>query len=189
MPARTFSCNPLQQLGRSLHITVNLYSPILDTQLRKHIQLLNPQSAFNMVNQAVSSLDLDPTHTSCVGGKTVLTCRSCAGNAPRYVMLLLVLSMGLVLITSRNSVCSSCSGRGFNIYICTHCNPAAAINRRTSTTTPNGSTPASLSRGSSTSVSSYNDRLAPNSLRRFGDRDGGSGGGRLETNTNRPRGP
>ncbi|KAL4870307.1 hypothetical protein BDV12DRAFT_195454 [Aspergillus spectabilis] len=38
-----------------------------------------------MVNQA-SSLDLDPAHTSCIGGRTVLTCRSCAGNAPRPVL-------------------------------------------------------------------------------------------------------
>ncbi|KAL2868175.1 uncharacterized protein BJX67DRAFT_63035 [Aspergillus lucknowensis] len=44
-------------------------------------------ASFSMVNQAVSSLELDPTHTSCIGGKTVLTCRSCAGNAPRYVAL------------------------------------------------------------------------------------------------------
>ncbi|KAL3476846.1 hypothetical protein BJX99DRAFT_257970 [Aspergillus californicus] len=35
-----------------------------------------------MVNQP-SSLDLDPSHTSCIGGRTVLTCRNCAGNAPR----------------------------------------------------------------------------------------------------------
>ncbi|KAL2811460.1 hypothetical protein BDW59DRAFT_168006 [Aspergillus cavernicola] len=121
-----------------------------------------------MVNQA-SSLDLDPAHTSCIGGRTVLTCRSCAGNAPR------------------NSICTSCSGRGFNIFVCTRCNPVAAINHRTSATTSETSTPDSVSRSSSTSVSSFNDRLAPASVRGVGDRDGGSGGGRLETNTNQPR--
>ncbi|KAL5002870.1 hypothetical protein BDV10DRAFT_181090 [Aspergillus recurvatus] len=110
-----------------------------------------------MVNQA-SSLDLDPTHTSCIGGRTVLTCRSCAGNAPR------------------TSICSSCSGRGFNIFVCAHCNPAAVVNRHISAATSASSTPASLSRSSSTSVSSYNDRLAPNS------RSGGSGSGRVENN-------
>ncbi|KAL5333366.1 hypothetical protein BJX70DRAFT_392244 [Aspergillus crustosus] len=120
-----------------------------------------------MVNQA-SSLDLDPTHNSCIGGRTVLTCRSCAGNAPR------------------TTICNSCSGRGFNIFACAHCNPAAAVNRRTSAVTSESSTPASLSRSSSTSVSSFNDRVAPNSVRRFGDRDGGPGSGRVEGNSRRP---
>lgn len=32
-----------------------------------------------------SLLNLDPSHISCIGGRTVLTCRNCAGNAPRYV--------------------------------------------------------------------------------------------------------
>ncbi|KAI9374231.1 hypothetical protein BJX61DRAFT_540965 [Aspergillus egyptiacus] len=121
-----------------------------------------------MVSQQ-SSLDLDPNHTSCIGGRTVITCRSCAGNAPR------------------GPVCTGCSGRGFNIFICARCNPAAAISQRSSTATSESSSPASLSRSSSTSVSSYNDRMAQGSLRRFGDRDGGSGGGRLETNANQPR--
>ncbi|KAL4753073.1 hypothetical protein BDW72DRAFT_44325 [Aspergillus terricola var. indicus] len=110
-----------------------------------------------MVNQT-SSLDLDPTHTSCIGGRTVLTCRSCAGNAPR------------------TTICNSCSGRGFNIFVCAHCNPTAVVNRHISAATSASSTPASLSRSSSTSVSSYNDRLAPNS------RGGASGSGRVENN-------
>ncbi|KAL4903917.1 hypothetical protein BDW74DRAFT_179500 [Aspergillus multicolor] len=105
-----------------------------------------------------SSLDLDPAHKSCIGGRTVLTCRSCAGNAPR------------------TTVCSTCSGAGFNIFVCAHCNPAAAVNSHISAATSSSSTPASLSRSSSTSVSSYNDRLASNT------RNGGSGSGRVENN-------
>ncbi|GFF32613.1 hypothetical protein IFM46972_03607 [Aspergillus udagawae] len=31
----------------------------------------------------MSSPNLDPEHTACIGGRTVLTCRDCAGNAPR----------------------------------------------------------------------------------------------------------
>ncbi|KAL2844757.1 hypothetical protein BJY01DRAFT_186033 [Aspergillus pseudoustus] len=122
-----------------------------------------------MAHRAGPSPNLDPNHTSCIGGHTILTCRGCAGNAPR------------------NSVCASCSGRGFNMFVCIHCNPAAATSR-TAAATLESSTPASLSRSSSTSVSSYNDRLDPSSVRRFGDRDGGSGGGRVETNSRNPRG-
>ncbi|CAG8014116.1 unnamed protein product [Penicillium nalgiovense] len=28
-------------------------------------------------------LNLDPEHISCIGGRTVVTCKGCAGNAPR----------------------------------------------------------------------------------------------------------
>ncbi|KKK19694.1 hypothetical protein ARAM_007048 [Aspergillus rambellii] len=127
-----------------------------------------------MVYQTASPIHLDPTHTSCIGGRTVLTCRSCAGNAPR------------------GAICTSCSGRGFNIFICAHCNPAgAASNAQAARSLPNGasepSTPASLSRSSSTSVFSFNDQITGNPWRRSGDRDGGSGGGRLQTNANQPR--
>lgn len=31
-----------------------------------------------------STLQLDPYHRFCTNGTTVLTCRSCAGNPPRY---------------------------------------------------------------------------------------------------------
>ncbi|KAL3460770.1 hypothetical protein BJX64DRAFT_174584 [Aspergillus heterothallicus] len=122
-----------------------------------------------MVERTVSTHDIDPNHISCVGGTTVVTCPSCAGNAPK------------------NSVCTSCRGCGINMFVCRHCNPAAAISR-TSAATSESLTPASLSRSSSTSVSSYNDRLAPNSARRLGEQDGSSGGGQLETNSRNPRG-
>ncbi|GES65798.1 hypothetical protein ATEIFO6365_0012019000 [Aspergillus terreus] len=131
-----------------------------------------------MAHHAVPLVDLDPSHTSCIGGRTVLTCRSCAGNAPR------------------GAICPSCSGRGFNIFTCAHCNPAAAAAAARSavafqTSTPDSSapaSPASLSRSSSTSVSSRNDhRQTPLSppCKRFGNGDSSSGG-RIRTNT--PRG-
>ncbi|BCS29903.1 uncharacterized protein APUU_80206S [Aspergillus puulaauensis] len=72
------------------------------------------------------------------------------------------------------------------MFVCSHCHPASAANRRdASAATSAVSTPESLSRSSSTSVSSYNDRLAPTSVRRFGDRDHGSAGGRVENNPRR----
>ena len=36
-------------------------------------------------NLNLSPFHLDPDHISCIGGRTVQTCRGCAGNAPRYV--------------------------------------------------------------------------------------------------------
>ncbi|KAL5363421.1 hypothetical protein BJX96DRAFT_118639 [Aspergillus floccosus] len=131
-----------------------------------------------MAYQAVPSIDLDPSHTSCIGGRTILTCRSCAGNAPR------------------GAICPSCSGRGFNIFICAHCNPAAAAAAARSvialqSSTPESSAPASpesLSRSSSTSVSSRNDPRQTHlsqPWKRFGDGDGSSGG---SVGTNTPRG-
>lgn len=38
-----------------------------------------------MSHSAGSIHPLDPDHNSCIGGQTVKTCRSCAGNAPRSV--------------------------------------------------------------------------------------------------------
>ncbi|KAL4964887.1 uncharacterized protein BDV14DRAFT_63821 [Aspergillus stella-maris] len=104
-----------------------------------------------MVNQP-SSLELDPSHTSCIGGRTVLTCRNCAGNAPR------------------TTKCGTCDGKGFNIFVCSHCNPAAAVNRHHSAATSASSTPASLSRSSSTTAAVY-----PNDT------------GRVENTTSNPR--
>ncbi|PYI20697.1 hypothetical protein BO99DRAFT_104718 [Aspergillus violaceofuscus CBS 115571] len=134
-----------------------------------------------MSHSAGSIHPLDPDHNSCLGGQTVKTCRSCAGNAPR------------------GSICNSCSGHGFVLYVCTHCNPAAAVSAArmatgataVSMSTPGSSTPASpasLSRSSSTSVSSQNDARQIRSWRRFGDGDEGPGGGRIETKANTPRG-
>ncbi|KAH8433061.1 uncharacterized protein LDX57_010700 [Aspergillus melleus] len=114
-----------------------------------------------MAHQAVSTLRLDPEHTSCIGGRTVLTCRHCAGNAPR------------------GSICTSCSGRGFNIFICAHCNPAAASAQTPDSSTPNS--PVSLSRSSSTSLTARQD-MRNQPWRRFGDGNDGPGGGRIGTN-------
>ncbi|GIJ82963.1 hypothetical protein Asppvi_001480 [Aspergillus pseudoviridinutans] len=126
-----------------------------------------------MSYRAMSSLNLDPEHTACIGGRTVLTCRDCAGNAPR------------------GAVCASCNGRGFGIFVCAHCNPAAAAltarNAASSAESSKVSSPASLSRSSSTSVSSRNDLAAARPWKRFGDGDGGPGGGRIGTSANTPR--
>ncbi|KAL4943428.1 hypothetical protein BDV06DRAFT_221266 [Aspergillus oleicola] len=102
-----------------------------------------------------SSLELDPNHKSCIGGRTVLTCRSCAGNAPR------------------TSKCGTCDGKGFNIFVCSRCNPAAVANQHQSAATSAASTPASLSRSSSTTAAVY---------------PGGAGAGRVENTSSNPRG-
>jgi hypothetical protein len=144
-----------------------------------------------MSYRAMSSLNLDPEHTSCIGGRTVLTCRDCAGNAPRYVLHAFQKSIAHILISRRGAVCASCNGRGFGIFVCAHCNPAAAAlsarNAASSTESSTLSSPASLSRSSSTSVSSRNDLAAARPWRRFGDGDGGPGGGRIGTSANTPR--
>ncbi|KAJ5692960.1 hypothetical protein N7462_002383 [Penicillium macrosclerotiorum] len=133
-----------------------------------------------MATSNLSILDLDPNHISCIGGRTVVTCRHCAGNAPR------------------GAICTSCDGRGFNIFICMHCNPAAAAAAvrsssiaaasATTNTTPGSSAPSSpgsLSRSPSTSYPSHPDPRASRSLRRpDGSRDG-TNCGRVETNTPR----
>ncbi|OJJ48754.1 hypothetical protein ASPZODRAFT_14878 [Penicilliopsis zonata CBS 506.65] len=113
-------------------------------------------------------LQLDPEHTSCIGGRTVMTCRI-------------------------DSICGTCAGRGFNIYICSHCHPAAAaaaVAARTAASsvlsTPASSmpsSPASLSRSSSTSISPYHNSRPAGPFRRIENGDG-PGGGRIET---RPR--
>ncbi|KAJ5124493.1 uncharacterized protein N7515_008318 [Penicillium bovifimosum] len=61
-----------------------------------------------MASSSFTFVDPDPTHISCLGGRTVLTCKGCAGNAPR------------------GSICTTCKGHGFTIYPCGRCHPAAA---------------------------------------------------------------
>ncbi|KAJ5723222.1 hypothetical protein N7488_001257 [Penicillium malachiteum] len=130
-----------------------------------------------------SLLSLDPTHTSCVAGKTALTCRSCAGNAPR------------------GSICTTCAGLGYTLFLCGHCNPAggAAPVRangwgtssirtnpigvpRTANTTPGSSAPSSpgsLSRSPSTSFPD------PRTSRSWNGTRDGTSCGRVEANTPR----
>ncbi|KAJ5925640.1 hypothetical protein N7454_008279 [Penicillium verhagenii] len=129
---------------------------------------------------AQSLFSLDPGHISCIGGRTALTCRNCAGNAPR------------------GSICTSCDGRGFNIFVCAHCNPAAAAASirigdtaasATANSTPGSSAPSSpgsLSRSPSTSYPSHSDPRTSRSWKPLGDdsRDR-TGRGRIETNTPR----
>ncbi|KAJ5357384.1 hypothetical protein N7541_004542 [Penicillium brevicompactum] len=120
-----------------------------------------------------SLYNLDPEHISCIGGRTVVTCKSCAGNAPR------------------GSICPSCNGRGFNIFVCAHCNPAAAAAAARAMSNPTSasatSSPGSLSRSSSTSYPSHPDPRG-RSYGQYGDRDGASCG-RIDTDANRSRNP
>ncbi|PYH58450.1 uncharacterized protein BO96DRAFT_242091 [Aspergillus niger CBS 101883] len=128
-----------------------------------------------MSHQSGLMYQRDPGHTSCIGGRTVVTCRSCAGNAPR------------------NSVCSSCNGRGFNVFICPHCHPAAAAAAfkgcvgSSQGTTPNSSVPASPSSLSRSSSTLSSDTRHMGNERRSGDSDESSSGGHIGAGTNPPR--
>ena len=149
-----------------------------------------------MANNQASIYNLDPGHISCIGGRTVLTCRHCAGNAPRY-MEFHFLDLRLPPLSHnlhRGAICTSCDGRGFTIFICAHCNPVAATaavryntttsSTATANTTPGSSAPSSpgsLSRSHSTSYSSQFDPRNP--LLRNGRDD--TSCGRIETNTPR----
>ncbi|KAJ5989423.1 hypothetical protein N7481_004633 [Penicillium waksmanii] len=132
-----------------------------------------------MATSNFSPFHLDPDHISCIGGRTVQTCRGCAGNAPR------------------GAVCTSCEGRGFNISICAHCNPAAAatavrssnaVASATANITPGSSAPSSpgsLSRSPSTSYPSQPDPRTSKAWRRYGKGRDSTNCGRVETNTPR----
>ncbi|KGO37164.1 hypothetical protein PEX1_076330 [Penicillium expansum] len=135
-----------------------------------------------MASSTQSLFSLDPEHISCVGGRTVVTCKGCAGNAPR------------------GAICLNCNGRGFNIFICAHCNPAAAaaaaramVNpTAASAETPGSSTPSSpssLSRSSSNSHSSHADPSIARSYGKYGDGRDSTSCGRIDSNMNKPRNP
>ncbi|KAJ5888540.1 hypothetical protein N7495_008581 [Penicillium taxi] len=103
----------------------------------------------------------------------------------------------------RSAVCSSCDGRGFNIFICTHCNPAvvAAAARSSASTTASSasdtanntpgssapSSPGSLSRSPSVSYASSShadpSSRASRSWKRYGDGRDGTSCGQVEMNT------
>jgi hypothetical protein len=99
----------------------------------------------------------------------------------------------------RGAVCTSCQGRGFNIFICAHCNPAAAatavrssntVASVTANTTPGSSAPSSpgsLSRSPSTSYPTQPDARTSKAWRRYGDGRDSTNCGRVETNTSTPR--
>ncbi|KAJ5864898.1 uncharacterized protein N7529_006814 [Penicillium soppii] len=144
---------------------------------------------------------LDPEHVSCIGGRTVVTCKSCAGNAPRYIHTsdFDPSTNAKANALTRGSICATCNGRGFNIFVCAHCNPAAAAaaaralaNPTSATaTTPGSSTPSSpgsLGRSSSTSYPSHPDPQAARSYGRYSDGSDGSCG-QIDTNVNRSRNP
>ncbi|KAJ5816619.1 hypothetical protein N7447_008852 [Penicillium robsamsonii] len=124
-------------------------------------------------------LNLDPEHISCIGGRTVVTCKGCAGNAPR------------------GAICLSCNGRGFNIFVCAHCNPAAAAAAARATANPTAasaetpgssalSSPGLLSRTPSTS---YSDPSVARSYAKYGDDRDSTSCGRIDGNMNKPRNP
>lgn len=46
-----------------------------------------------------SIFTLDPDHISCIGGRTVVTCQNCAGNAPRYVPIVYMQQAGFDILT------------------------------------------------------------------------------------------
>ncbi|KAJ5210573.1 hypothetical protein N7472_000712 [Penicillium cf. griseofulvum] len=125
-----------------------------------------------------SLLSLDPEHISCVGGRTVVTCKGCAGNAPR------------------ETICHGCNGCGFNIFVCAHCNPAAAAAARETANptaaaadTPGSSafsSPGSPSRSSSTS---HPDPSIARLYAKYGDGRDSTSCGRMDQNSNKPRNP
>lgn len=156
-----------------------------------------------MASSTQSLLNLDPEHISCIGGRTVVTCKGCAGNAPRYTP-----APNIAFITPntnpipRGAICLSCNGRGFNIFVCAHCNPAAAAAAAAARVTANPTTasaetpgssapssPGSLSRSSSGSHPSHIDPNVARSYAKYGgDRDSTSCG-RIDSNMNKPRNP
>ncbi|PWY69292.1 hypothetical protein BO83DRAFT_69293 [Aspergillus eucalypticola CBS 122712] len=160
-----------QSINPSLRLWNQFLSIAYSWTTYYHLVLVSEE----MPHQAGLMYQRDPGHTSCIGGRTVVTCRSCAGNAPR------------------NSVCSSCNGRGFNVFICPHCNPAAAAaafkgSAGTSQgTTPNSSVPASPSSLSRSSSTLSSDTRPIGNGRRSGDSDESSSGGHVGAGTNSPR--
>jgi hypothetical protein len=46
---------------------------------------LYTSTSITMASSIQPLLNLDPEHISCIGGRTVVTCKGCAGNAPRYI--------------------------------------------------------------------------------------------------------
>ncbi|KAJ5482646.1 hypothetical protein N7475_001458 [Penicillium sp. IBT 31633x] len=164
-----------------------------------------------MANITNALLNLDPEHISCIGGKTVITCKGCAGNAPRYVPISTktstppFTSTHTIPITNTNQlprgeICTSCKGRGFNIFICAHCNPTAAataaretVNTTVATVATQSSSalsfPDSLSHSSSTSYPSPADPNAARSYGRYGDGRDSTSCGRIDSNANKPRNP
>lgn len=59
----------------TLHIYYTLYLLIFPFPI--------PPTSITMASSTQSMMNLDPEHISCIGGRTVVTCKGCAGNAPR----------------------------------------------------------------------------------------------------------
>lgn len=100
----------------------------------------------------------------------------------------------------RGAICLSCNGRGFNIFVCAHCNPAAAAAAARATANPTAasaetpgsstpSSPGSLSRSSSGSHPSHIDPNVARSYAKYGDGRDSTSCGRIDSNMNQPRNP
>jgi len=106
-----------------------------------------------------------------------------APGMPQGIYSIPIMMTSIINTLGRGAICASCNGRGFNIYICVHCNPAAAAavarssvhstaSPATANTTPGSSAPSSpgsLSRSPSTSYPSHSDTRATLSWKRYGD--------------------
>ncbi|WEW60219.1 hypothetical protein PRK78_005704 [Emydomyces testavorans] len=57
-----------------------------------------------------TNFSLSSNPPSCINGKAVMTCRSCAGNPPRV----------------RGEACTACQGYGFIMYACSNPQPSTA---------------------------------------------------------------
>lgn len=100
----------------------------------------------------------------------------------------------------REAICLSCNGRGFNIFVCAHCNPAAAAAAARAMANPTAasaetpgssapSSPGSLSRSSSGSHPSNIDPNVARSYAKYGDGRDSTSCGRIDSNMNKPRNP
>lgn len=52
---------------------------------KDYFQLSHTKLSSNKMPGQYPSVELDPQHISCVGGRTIITRPYCAGNAPRYI--------------------------------------------------------------------------------------------------------
>ncbi|EKV04188.1 hypothetical protein PDIG_90520 [Penicillium digitatum PHI26] len=103
-------------------------------------------------------------------------------------------------VIPRGAICLGCNGCGFNIFVCAHCNPAAAAAAARATAnltaasaeTPGSSAPSSpgsLSRSSSTSHPSHSDPRVARLYAKFGDGRDSTSCGQIDSSMNKPRNP
>lgn len=81
-----------------IRYTPALLASVLCIHLPLHCSIL-AISHCAMTTSTPSTFSLDPDHISCIGGRTVVTCQNCAGNAPRYVPTLSMHQAGFDILT------------------------------------------------------------------------------------------